>query len=499
MALLRHLVVIVPGIGGSVLLGTASAGEGSARYALSIAGLARVMLSPGLLDLDNYPDLYPVDLVDDFTALAPLLTLPGYRRLSLHLAKAFDRLVIDTYRPPVPISKDADVLRFPYDFRRSVAETAQRLDEAVDEALSRREAAGGSRQVIVVAHSMGGLVARYWAAVLGGWQHCDALIFMGTPHRGAPKALDWLINGVGLGSLRYPRATRVIRGWPSVYELLPQYPAVTTGQAGPPLELTELPPELLVAQPELASYARQFAEMAAAGREVHERIAECWAGLDPVGQVPRIVPFMGRGHATLNMAVLDGGRFRVSKTDPPWRGNVGWRGDGTVPMLSAIPRELSDRQDLWRVMPDRHGALASIPEPVNLLQLYAGDHLPVRGGELPERPWLGLDFDEFALAGADFPVEVMLLPEGLRGETASVMRSPLNGTPGEAYRARLSPSEPGLSEGMVWRGTLPGCAQGRYELAVEVAGVPGQGQVSATSTVVVLDEMGAAHDVEGQG
>ena len=43
--------------------------------------------------------------------------------------------------------------------------------------------------MIVVAHSMGGLVARYWMGPLGGWRVCRALITLGTPHRGAPKAL----------------------------------------------------------------------------------------------------------------------------------------------------------------------------------------------------------------------------------------------------------------------------------------------------------------------
>jgi len=43
--------------------------------------------------------------------------------------------------------------------------------------------------VSVVAHSLGGLIARYYAQVLGG--RLDALITMGTPHHGTVRAQGW--------------------------------------------------------------------------------------------------------------------------------------------------------------------------------------------------------------------------------------------------------------------------------------------------------------------
>lgn len=43
--------------------------------------------------------------------------------------------------------------------------------------------------VRVVAHSLGGLIARYYAQVLGG--RLDALVTMGTPHRGTTRAQGW--------------------------------------------------------------------------------------------------------------------------------------------------------------------------------------------------------------------------------------------------------------------------------------------------------------------
>src|SRR5262249_57945512 len=58
---------------------------------------------------------------------------------------------------------------------------------------------------------MGGLVARYWIGCLEGWRYCAGLVTLGTPHRGAPKSLDWLVNGIRLGGVRQRRATDVLR------------------------------------------------------------------------------------------------------------------------------------------------------------------------------------------------------------------------------------------------------------------------------------------------
>jgi hypothetical protein len=370
-----------------------------------------------------------------------------------------------------------------------VADAALRLDDAIQEALRSRRPTAVDRPLILIAHSMGGLVARYWLAVLGGWRYCHALLALGVPHRGAPKALAWLVNGVGVGPIRHQRATEVIRGWPSAYELLPQYPAVwdpgAKAGSGAAVEFTKLPSALVRGHPDLASYASRFAAAAAAGRLIHEQITNDWAKID-VEQAPQVISYMGRGHATPNLAVLQGDRLRIRKRDPHWRGNVGWRGDGTVPMLSAIPHEQSDRQDLWRVMADRHGPLGSIPEPVKMLGLYAGDKVPVRGGPWPERPWLGLNIDDFALAGAETPLEARLWPESLTGDPAWVTMTPLDGTPGGVHTDRLS-RQTQESPGAVWRGTLPGRPAGIYEVAVEVADVAGYGTVGATATVCVLD------------
>lgn len=469
MARLRHLVVFLPGIGGSELA-DADSGAAERRFGLRVTDLARVAMSPARLDLEAFPRLEPVKLVRDLTVLPPLLKLPGYRRVHLHLRNAFPDAVIDAYRPG-HVDPNTDVLLVPYDFRRSVADAAARVDEAVREALSHR-LARDDRPVIVVAHSMGGLVARYWIGVLEGWRRCAALITLGTPARGAPKALDWLVNGAGLGRLRDPRMTRVIRGWPSMYELLPQYPAVWDAASSTPVELTSLPDSL-----GLAGYAPRFARMAADARAVHERIRDGWSALD-AKELPKVVPYLARGHGTPNLAVLEGGRLRVTKEDPEWRGNTGWAGDGTVPALCAIPVELGESPADWRVVPSRHGPMGSIADPGEVLRSYAGDRIPTRGGELPDRPWLGLDLDDFATAGEPVPLAVTVLPSPLAVDRARVAVAPVEGGLRQVHD--LTP-DPGFPTGTRWRGELPPLPPGGYEVTVEA------GTLSVTESLVTLE------------
>jgi hypothetical protein len=285
--------------------------------------------------------------------------------------------------------------------------------------------------------------------------------------------------------------TRIVRAWPSAYELLPQYEAVWDAEAHKAVELTCLPPPMR-ARRDLDAYADRFATMAAAGRRVHERMRQAWEVLDP-GQAPHLVAFLGRGHATPNLATLAGGRLRVSKEDPPWRGNVGWAGDGTVPMLCAVPPELGTRQDLWRVGGERHGELAELPEAVDQVSLYEGEPLPIRGGgPEPERPWLGLDLDEIITSDMDMTIGARLLPAPLAGQRAVVTVTPRDGTPGPVFRDALSRVDDPAG-GSAWRGDVPPRPSGTYEVTVEVSGVPGSGAVAASATLVVFDRRDLDH------
>ncbi|HET8684800.1 MAG TPA: hypothetical protein VFM54_23450, partial [Micromonosporaceae bacterium] len=185
---LGHLVVVVPGIGGSVLEGP----DGGAGYGQGLRQLAASVGWPERLSLAEHPQLRPVGLLSTMAVIPPLLVVPGYDGLVRQIENNFHRVRVDVSRPGQDPDLGADLVLFPYDFRLSVADAARRLAAVVCARLAGLSAQARRRRVIVVAHSMGGLVARYWLGPLGGAPYCRALVTVGTPHRGAPKALDWL-------------------------------------------------------------------------------------------------------------------------------------------------------------------------------------------------------------------------------------------------------------------------------------------------------------------
>lgn len=467
--MLRHLVVVVPGIGGSVL----TAPDGTPAWDVTLRALAHAVVNPAVLDIDR--ELTATRLVDTLTVFKPWLVVPGYDGLTHRLRTSLGaRLRVLDYRDGEPVPGEVDVLRVPYDFRRSVAVSADVLGRAVTAAVG-----DSGRRVIVVAHSMGGLVARYWIGVGGGWRHCRALVTLGTPHRGAPRALDWLFNGAGAGMLRSGAATRELRRWPSVFELLPQYPAVLPA-AGEPVEPTALSPTLV------RPFGSPDAGLAVLGRaggaaEVHADIVTAWDAI-PGGQRPGLVVFFGRGHKTPNRAVVRDGRVEVAKVDPQWRPNVGWAGDGTVPAISAIPTELSREPERAQAVPDRHGAMGSTAAMLERLVTMQGEDLPVRGTDRPAMPWVGWDIEDVAPTGTQIEVGAQLHhgdegPSDVVGSAATLVVS------GGAAPLVV----PMAAAGYGWRAVLPPLPVGAYQVDVEVQDAWYATSVYASTPLAVID------------
>lgn len=67
----------------------------------------------------------------------------------------------------------------------SFQKDAKSLGELVQAASARSTAAGGDGLVTVIAHSKGGLTARWYLQKLGGVEHVDQLITLGSPHNGS--------------------------------------------------------------------------------------------------------------------------------------------------------------------------------------------------------------------------------------------------------------------------------------------------------------------------
>ena len=89
-----------------------------------------------------------------------------------------------------------NLFTFPYEWRDSNVETAKLLKTKIADVKEKCAAANLSdtdcSKVDLVAHSMGGLVARQYVQSSDYQNDVDQLIFLGTPHRGSPKAyLMW--------------------------------------------------------------------------------------------------------------------------------------------------------------------------------------------------------------------------------------------------------------------------------------------------------------------
>jgi pimeloyl-ACP methyl ester carboxylesterase len=472
---LRHLIVVIPGIGGSVLerAGEPVWGDGLLRAAQRMCDPAALSLAPG-------DGVRAVGLIRSAWIVPGWTVMHGYERLVHGICNRFEGVILDEGHPDRSVP-DANVVLFPYDFRQSVEVAAQRLAAEVKSRLNGLGERDQRRRVVVVAHSMGGLVARYWLGPLEGWRCCRALVTLGTPHRGAPKAVAWLVNGVRLKGVPLPAATRVIRGWPSVYELLPRYPAVMREETSSPCYPYELSVE---------GFCRQWARDAFA---LHQQIEQAWDEVPAQPDGPGVTPFLGRGHPTLERASW-AGALSATKDPAEWLDQpADWFGDGTVPAYMASPIEQDQQRDGWRLVPARHGALPSYPGVIEVVEAINSESedkskTPVWGEEEEERACLGVDVEEWYPAGEAVPIEVFLRP-ALRGAAEELDVS------GVRVWASVSPERGGHPMDPVeldragdrWVGQLGGLAQGLYRLKVSARRVPG-GEPSPVDEVFAVVE-----------
>ena len=128
----------------------------------------------------------PVGLLR-FPAFAPILQ--GFEPYT-DLVAGIGRVVAD---------RDA-VCEFAYDWRLSVEHNAGELAKTVDWHLRRWRAhpkGSAEAKVVLVAHSMGGLIAHYYTNVLGGAGDVSTTVTLGTPYHGAVKAAHILACGRG--------------------------------------------------------------------------------------------------------------------------------------------------------------------------------------------------------------------------------------------------------------------------------------------------------------
>ena len=460
---MKDMVIILPGILGSVLqkdgkdlwgISGQSFWNLATRAKETIKSLELGFDDPTLDDLGD--GIRATRLIEDVSIIPGLVKIDGYTQTTRMITDNFQVTIGDIYNDPE--EKAANLYHFPYDWRRDNRVHARTLKSLIDKRLKCwREASGvPDAKVILLAHSMGGLISRYYLEVLGGWHDARALFTFGTPHRGSIDGLNFLANDYK--KLTFD-LTNVMRSLTSVYQLLPLYPAIKIGSEFVRVTETDQVPNVIATR---AQDARAFHD------EIYDAV-ESHKNDDEYKNNFITVPVIGIKQPTLQSAELIESKLVASQVLPQVLAKQPdfVDGDGTVPKISAIPNELSNSFNN-RFIAEAHGALQnqeqilqSVKEAIATTQFAnAADIRDVQNT-------IGLAVDDLYL-----PDEPIIL------EATVVSQPEIVGL--KAVVVPASSDEPPLtfsfdrSQAQQWILTIPQLSAGLYRVAVVAEGAENQ-------------------------
>jgi pimeloyl-ACP methyl ester carboxylesterase len=239
MAGRNHFLVFVPGYAGSKLRRKDTKDEVWMKLPSAIGG---IFDQNDWFDLMRYPDdpnenkLEAFEIVDKVVYLPLIWEQREYSRLFEFLRDklgyAFD------FKDQESNEAKLDVYAFPYDWRQDNRLSAAQLKTSIE----RWQTFHPNKEVWIIAHSNGGVVARWYIEHLGGKDVAKRLFLFGSPCDGTPKVMSIATTGYGVpykaGSLQQiikdglsraaykwlgvPEKTReLFRSFPSLYQLLP--------------------------------------------------------------------------------------------------------------------------------------------------------------------------------------------------------------------------------------------------------------------------------------
>ncbi|WP_181529615.1 lipase/acyltransferase domain-containing protein [Ensifer adhaerens] len=448
------LVVLLPGIIGSVLMKDREILWGrSAKFfwdAATSKALDRLKVSGednGDEDLDD--GVEATALLSNITIVPRLWKATGYSTFSDYLGRN------------LALVKNENYFEFPYDWRRDNRVSARKLERFCHEKLKRwRDTSGNEKaKIILVSHSMGGLVSRYFIECLGGWKDTRMLISLGTPYRGSLDALDGICNGVTktIGGVTLADGSLAFRSFQSLYQLLPIYPVVKDKD-----EKLER-----VANLNLPNMSQS---RAIAARNFHDEIQDAYARnlRDPayMREQVKVVPVVGIDQPTYQSARLHGdGRVELLYA----YGGKDMGGDGTVPRVSAIHDDNASSTSVYvaskhAVLPD---AKATMTHLKGLIEGTTIDLSQFRSSHAPTS--ITIETRD-VYEGAE-PVEITATLNGQHRQelTATFTRE---GNPGQTIQALMYPRN------SVYRCKVP-LRPGLYTLGVSGSDLDTAGDVFA--------------------
>jgi hypothetical protein len=334
------VIVLLPGITGSVMKK-----YGKVVWGYSAKTIAKALFTAGgsmVVDLALPHDDPDVDDLGDgivADALMPdLHLLPGIWKIDGY------GKVVETIKATFAVTEGKNFFQFPYDWRRHNKVAARKLAKAAHNWLEnwRRSSGNQNAKLVLIGHSMGGLVSRYYLECMEGWKVTKALITFGTPYRGSLNALDGLANGMRKGPLEISELARQLTG---LYELLPVFECCDVGdgklvRVGETVRIPNVDPAKAAAA---LRFHREIEAAVTANRELPQYRS---AGY-------QIYPVVGAAQQTNLSARLAGGKLEMLQT---YNGQA-LSGDGTVPRFSAIPLELSENPTSAMYAGTQHGSL----------------------------------------------------------------------------------------------------------------------------------------------
>lgn len=362
------VLVLLPGISGSRLKK-----DGRIVWGFAPSALASILLSGGnslerALLLDEDP-IEEEDLGDGVVAdelIQDLHLIPGFWKID-----GYTR-VFETIKANFKVTLGENLFPFPYDWRRDNRVAARKLGRSCHQWLKTWKDKSGNNQakLILIAHSMGGLVARHFLECQEGWKDTRALITFGTPYRGSLNAVETLANGMQMGPFGAFDFSKTARSFTSIYQLLPIYPCYDGGDGK------------LVRVGETKGIPNIDAGRAADALRFHREIDEAVTRNRNLGAYEnegyKVYPIVGVEQSTSQSAVLKSACVDLLKS----HSGKNYGGDGTVARVSAEPIEHKPGESSVFVA-TRHGSIqnadAVLTHVRGLINSFYFDLGPFRG------------------------------------------------------------------------------------------------------------------------